>query len=185
MGFTPLAEGGWRAVDICTDWWEDEGMTEIKVHHSSRVSGPEAVGLTVTSDWTKVTCDDCRLEQPVEKRPEYRTPDNVARMDEALARLDDATRALSEALSAYRALTQGPVRVEAPETATGLSEAAKRALRDCGTDKIGGRVWTSDPLVGAQLAGAGLIGRNGGLTMKGSILAAKLQAEEEERLFPL
>lgn len=158
-------------------------MTEIKVHHNSRVSfGGLMAG---TDDWAKVTCGSCLLERPAEKQPEYRTPDNVARMDEALARLDEATRALSEALSAYRALTRGPVRVEAPETTMELSEGAKRALRNCGTDKIGGRVWTSDPLVGAQLAGAGLIGRNGGLTMKGSILAAKLQAEEEERLFPL
>ena len=63
-----------------------------------------------------------------------------------------------------------------------------QAGMDCLVAAPGYRVGTIVPMwkdTYVELSDAGMVGANGGLTRKGSILAQRLQREEEDRLFPL
>lgn len=184
------------------------GPTEIRSPECER---SVRIGHPSTGDWTMVTCGACRLEQPMVAFREHRTPDHVAAMDAALVArdtlrrmrgevlksieeteaalrqaretLEHVMRRLSEAETVVRGLTQGPGTAEVSQGRTeplkGLSEAALDALRNCGTDRIGGTV----RVCLAELRKAGMIGPQNGLTVEGSILAERLQAEEMDRLF--
>lgn len=83
---------------------------DIKIHHWSHYWLAEQdhvpVGDHVTTRWDKVTCGDCRLEQPLaeaERAPEYRVPQHVKEMDRRLALADQlaaVTRTYTEAMAA-------------------------------------------------------------------------------------
>jgi len=63
-----------------------------------------------------------------------------------------------------------------------LSENEKRTLAGAKGSRIGTEV-QADPGTMMGLRDAGMVGRNGGLTMKGSIAAQKLQDAQLDALF--
>lgn len=165
---------------------------ESKIHHASQISSP-AIGVTITSDWDTVTCGTCLLERPIKKTQEYRNPVDVLERDRMLAGMDRVRRMLADAKRAVETAERLLAEMQGAENgklsearSVALSGRAQDALRACGTTKIGGVVSAAcPPEVWEELRGMDMIGRNGGLTVKGSILAERLQDAEIERLFPL
>lgn len=67
-----------------------------------------------------------------------------------------------------------------------LTDAAKAALIRRGNAMIGAQTQlVKGSPEWRELAGYGLIGTRGGLSIRGSVLAERLKREDEERLFPL
>lgn len=71
------------------------------------------------------------------------------------------------------------------ETIEALSADAKSALLAAKGEYIGALVPPSKAVVDIELFEAGLLGGNGGLTIRGSGIVMKLKAAQERELFPL
>lgn len=67
-------------------------------------------------------------------------------------------------------------------TTTEITEELKRAILSAGSTRQGAQVHASDQVCHALFL-AGLVGRNLGLTRKGSILAGRLRREAEDAAF--
>ncbi len=142
--------------------------------------------LKTVSEWTAVTCGACRLEQPLvsHQAPEYRMPSQQHAFLTSLADFSAAQRevaSLRSLLEAAETRLSAIVATQKPE----LSAAATRALLAVPSDAEGAQVTTQTTTSGVrdELGQAGLIGPRGGLTRKGSIMKARLDAAQFDDFF--
>lgn len=146
---------------------------DIKIHYVELPCNVIDFGPK-TSDWAKVTCGGCRLEQPMQKWPEHRMPARVLERDALLAELDRATAALKTLEGQVDKLRERITRAVseplADEQPSSLGPDAVRVLMSVPGFTMGRR--PTEPMgiaVRDELRQAGLIGSAGGLTVKGSI----------------
>lgn len=146
---------------------------DIKIHFAELPCNVIDFGPK-TSDWAKVTCGGCRLEQPMQKRPEHRVPAGVLERDALLAELDRAAAALKtlegQVCELQERITRALSEPLADGKASPLGSDAVRVLMSVPGFTMGRR--PTEPMsvaVRAELRLAGLIGSAGGLTVKGSI----------------
>lgn len=64
-----------------------------------------------------------------------------------------------------------------------ITEDMKTALINAGTNRQGAKVWAGNSLTMARLAGAGLIGKDCGLTRKGTIARERAVNEAQAAAF--
>lgn len=159
---SPKTEAGREGLTFLADMWN-------ATHHASVACGvmtDMGVTLTTSEDWTKVTCGDCRLEQPMQtKAHEYRIPTHqrtflaetlpaIDREQKRLAALRGAEEEVLAEIEAKEALLE-EVR-EARKASESRLSALVRTERGSaeGTDTLRAPVNAVDIREGASLSDA-------------------------------